>query len=724
LLKMSWWKRVVAVAFLALAALGGGVALWAVMPERAEFDPAPLLAAAGQYQVRILRDEFGVPHIYGKTDADVAYGLSFAHAEDDFATTQNVLLATRGRLASANGLASAPVDYMVQLMGIWERVEDRYQTELTPETRALAEAYAAGFNHYAALHPEQVFPGLIPVTGKDVVAGFAFRFPMFYGFQRQVLALFEEGRSVQAGPRQGQLAREVLPGTDFPLGLIGSNGIAVGPSRSADGATRLVVNSHQPYTGPVAWYEARLKSEEGWDMAGGVFPGSPLILHGHNRNLGWASTVNRPDVIDVYLLEINPENRNQYRFDGEWRDLEVGEVEIRVKVFGRLHWTVRRELLRSVHGPVIRRDHGTYALRYAGMDEIRQLEQYYRLGKARSFDEWLAAMAMQALPSINFVYADREGNVAYFYNATFPRRAEGYDWQAHLPGDTSETLWSEFLPFEALPQVVNPASGFVVNSNHTPFRATTGPDNPDPADFSPTLGIETDMTNRGLRALELFGADPSISHQEFRSYKFDKRYSEESHVARIVAEIMAADLPDDSLLTEARRVLADWDFSADAESTGAALGILTATPVVLAERRGEEPPGAVESFIEAARTLERHHGRVDPPWGQVNRMRRGGLDLPVGGGPDTLRAIQSFELEGDGTYTANSGDCYVMFVEWDSRGRLRSESIHQFGSATLDESSPHYADQVPLFVAERTKRLHLEEAQLRRHLSREYRPGE
>jgi penicillin amidase/acyl-homoserine-lactone acylase len=191
-----------------------------------------------------------------------------------------------------------------------------------------------------------------------------------------------------------------------------------------------------------------------------------------------------------------------------------------------------------------------------------------------------------------------------------------------------------------------------------------------------------------------------------------------------VAEVLAAELPDDPLLVEARRVLAAWDLSADAENRGAALAILTATPVVLAERRGEERPDPVQSFVEAARTLERHHGKVDPPWGQVNRMRRGGLDLPVGGGPDTLRAIESFVLEEDGTYTANSGDCYFIFVEWDAQGRLRSESIHQFGSATLDEDSPHYADQTPLFVAERTKRLRLEEAELRRHLSREYRPGE
>jgi len=720
---MSIWKRVVAGVFLALAVLGGAVLLWAVLPEPADFDPAPLLDTARRYQVRILRDEFGVPHIYGRTDADVAYGLGFAPSEAAIATIQTVQLATRGRLASAQGLTSAPIDYMVQLMGIRERVEARYETDLSPETRAIAEAYAAGVNHYAALHPEEVVPGAVPATGKDLVAGFAFRTPMFYGFQRHVLALFEEGRSPDAGPRQGKLAGGGPLATGFHFGLIGSNGIAVSPARSADGATRLLVNSHQPYAGPVSWYEVRLKSEEGWDMAGGVFPGSPVILHGHNRDLGWANTVNRPDLVDVYRLEINPEDPNQYRFDGEWRDLEVGEAEIRIRIFGRLRWTVRRELLRSVHGPVIRRDHGTYALRYAGMDEIRQLEQYYLLNKARSFEEWRAAMAMQALPSINYVYADREGNIAYFYNAKLPLRAEGYDWQGVLPGDRSETVWSEYLPFASLPQVVNPASGFVVNSNHTPFRATVGAGNPDPADFPESFGIETDMTNRGLRALELFGADDSITAEEFRRYKFDKRYSVESHAARIRAEVLAAELPDDPLLAEARRVLAEWDLSADAENRGAALAILTATPVVLAERSGEEPPDAVESFIQAARTLERHHGRVDPLWGEINRMRRGGLDLPIGGGPDTLRAVESFELESDGTYTANSGDCYFVFAEWDARGRLRSESIHQFGSATLDERSPHYADQTPLFVAERTKKLRLEEAELRRHLRREYRPG-
>jgi penicillin amidase/acyl-homoserine-lactone acylase len=172
-----------------------------------------------------------------------------------------------------------------------------------------------------------------------VVAGFAFRTPFFYGFDRHLLALFGDERPDSTG--RGKRTLAALQGADLPFGLLGSNAIALGPARSADGATRLLVNSHQPYTGPVAWYEARLKSNQGWDMAGGVFPGSPVILHGHNRDLGWANTVNLPDLVDVYLLETNPENRNQYRFDGEWRDLEVGEAEIRVRIFGRLRWTVR-----------------------------------------------------------------------------------------------------------------------------------------------------------------------------------------------------------------------------------------------------------------------------------------------------------------------------------------------------------------------------------------------
>lgn len=717
---MRFLKRLAALTFLILFVVGGLVAFWALWPVAARFETAPLLEAAGRYDVRILRDTHGTPHVYGARDADVAYGLGFAHAEDDFLTIQKVMLATRGGLARIEGREAAPMDYMVHLLGFWEDVEAGYDA-LPEATRRIAEAYADGVNHYAALHRVQALPGLFPATGEDVVAGFAFKTPLFYGLQRTVLPLFEEERPGELALAPTEEAFHVAPGVAPPLG---SNAVAVAPSRSADGATRLLVNSHQPYTGPVAWYEARLKSEEGWDAAGGVFPGSPIILHGHNRHLGWASTVNTPDLADVYVLEMHPEDPDRYRYGDGWRELETEDVEIEVRILGRLTWTVTREVARSVHGPVIRRPHGTYAIRYGGMGEIRQLTQYYRMNRARDLAEWREAMALQALPSINFVYADREGHIGYFYNARFPRREPGWDWQAYLPGDRPELVWREFWPFEAVPSVVDPPSGFVASANHSPFRVTTGEANPDPDAFPAEHGIETRMTNRARRALELYGRDTSITREEFHRYKYDKRYAEGSRARVLVAEILAAPEPEEARLREAREVLRRWDFTAEVEDTSAALGILTLSPVVLAEMKEEEPPDLMESFRAAVDALLEHHGRLDPPWGEVNRFRRGRIDEPVGGGPDVLRAIESFELEDDGTYSARSGDSYLLFVEWDAEGRVRSDSVHQFGSATLDPSSPHFADQVPIFLAEETRPVLLEEEALRENLSRSYRPGE
>ena len=708
------FRTVVAIGIAAAVGLG-----WALWPEPARFDAGPLLAAAEDYDARILRDEFGIPHIYGKRDADVAYGLGWVQCEDDFETLQTVLLATRGQLAAHAGRGAAPTDFLAALLGFWDDVEARYESDLSPEARAVAEAFAAGVNHWAALHRDRVAPGVIPVRGQDLVAGFAFKTPLFYGFEKHVKKLFET---------QGELALDGAQAFEWldrtPPPPIGSNAFAVAPSRSSDGATRLLVNSHQPFTGPVAWYEVRLVSEEGWDMAGGVFPGSPVVLHGHNRHLGWANTVNAPDLVDVYRLEIHPEDPDLYRLDGEWRRLERVEVPIRVRILGRLRWTVTREILRSVHGPALRLEHGTFALRFAGHDEIRQLEQYYRLNRATDFASWLDAMRLQALPSINYVYADRDGNIGYFYNALLPARKPGIDWSGTLPGDRSDLIWQHYLPFDALPQVVNPPSGFVVNANHSPFYATVGAGNPDPEAFGPELGITDPMTNRAHRALALFAADDAVGRDDFRAIKYDKRYADESDTVALWRELLAMDFADDPRLAEAQAMLARWDRTTEADDRIAALALLSIEPVARARREREATiPDLAESFGAAVELLEAQYGRLDPGWGEVNRLRRGALDEPVAGGPDLLRAIYA-DLAEDGRLVARAGDTLVLFVEWDADGHVRSDAIHQFGSATLDENSPHFADQVPLFVAERTRPVPLDEAELRRVVTREYRPGE
>jgi acyl-homoserine-lactone acylase len=683
-----------------LAAALAALALW----PRPRLDAARLIPSR-RYEVRILRDAWGVPHVFGRTDPDVAYGLAWAHAEDDFRTIQGSLAAARGRLASVLGRDGAANDYMVQLLRIREVVDAGYDRDLAPETRALCEAYADGINHYAALHPDQAIASLYPVRGRDLVAGFVHKMPLFFGLDGVLRGLLEPA-----------------PSSATPAAGGGSNTFAVAPGRSADGFTRLAINSHQPWAGPVAWYEAHLHSDAGWDAVGGLFPGAPLILHGHNRDLGWAHTVNRPDLVDVYALEVDPARPNRYRLDGTWRDLEVRTAAIDVKLLGPIHWTFHREVLWSVFGPVVRGPRGTFALRIAGYGEVRHIEQWYRMNRARNLAEWLDAMRINALPMFNVGYADREGHILYLYNARLPVRRAGYDWRGTVPGDTAQTLWTEFLPFERLPRVVDPPSGFVQNCNSTPFRTTTGEGNPDPAAYAPAFGIETGMTNRALRALELFGGDERITREAFDRYKFDVTYSAASAAAARLAQLLAAPAPSDPLTGRALELLRTWDRAATPESRATALALLTLDP--RDDNDGPAPSTAalVEKLGAVARTLESRFGRLDPAWTDVLRLRRGPADLGLFGGPDLLHAVYG-RPGADGRIVGTSGDSYILLVEWDAQGRVSSRSIQPYGSAVLDARSPHYADQAPLFAACRLKPVWLEEADIRAHLEREYRPG-
>lgn len=683
-----------------------------------QWDTQPYVNASKTYDVKILRDSWGVPHVMGKTDADAAFGLAYAHAEDDFQTIQEMLLVMRGQLASLKGKDAAPLDYLIQALRVRERVWDRYEKDLTAETRAVVEAYAAGTNYYAALHPDEVVADLFPVDGRDVVAGFAAMVPLFYGMGLAIEDLFGPERPLEVSDKEAVTSN--LPGQGLPNG---SNAFAVSPLRSSDGQTMLCSNSHQPWTGPVAWYEAHVKSEEGWDMTGALFPGSPVVLVGHNRHLGWTSTVNRPDLFDIYVLEENPDDKDQYRLDDKWLNYEKTEASLRVRLPGGLKITVKRDILWSVHGPVFKADHGTYAIRYAGMDEIRMVEQWYRMNKAEDHAQWLDAMEMIAVPSFNMIYADKEGNIHYIYNGLFPIREPGYDWTEYLPGDTSETIWQEFYPLSRVPQVLNPASGFVQSCNSSPFQTTTGDDNPNPDDFPVEMGIRSYMTNRAYRALALYGDDESITWDEFIAYKWDEAYAPESEVAQVIKGLIDGPLPEDPLAREAIEVLRRWDGNADFEDRSMALVAGVGGPTMMARLSSRPIPDPLKLLIEAARKLKKAHGRIDPPWGEVARLARGEVDLPLSGGPDTLRAIFGEKIE-HGRLVVDWGDSFIQFVRWDKDGGVSSWSIHQFGAATMDEDSPHYADQAPLFAAKQLKPVWYDEADTRANLTREYRPGE
>ncbi|WP_300395327.1 acylase [Henriciella sp.] len=707
-------------AIVLLALIGVGVWLWD--PIGSNPPPEELAAEAANYDVEIIRDNWGVPHIYGARDEDVAFGVAYAHAEDDYETIQEVVAATRGILARYKGAGAAPTDYIVGLLGVWDTIDARYEADIPPKVKAIAEGYAAGLNLYASENPDVTWAGLAPFEGEDVVAGFIFKTPFFYGLDGTLMELFGDDRQAEIAldPSAGREAFHAVPKGQPERG---SNAFAVSPERSGDETTRLVINSHQPMTGPVAWYEAQLVSEEGLDITGGLFPGTPLILHGFNRHLGWANTVNKPDLADIYRLEVNPENAGQYRLDGEWRDFEEETVTIRVGLWGPFAFTAKRPLKHSAHGPVIEADHGTYAIRYAGRGEIRQLEQYYRLNKAETLEDFLDAMAVNALPSINYIYADETGDIAFVHNGQYPDRIEGWDWEKDLPGDRSDLIWEGYRPFPDVPKLINPASGFVYNSNNTPYSATDGADNLTKEEFPLSMGLQENETNRSLRVQELTDGEKPITRERLLAIKFDLAYAENSQAEEVIAAVLAHDWSDEPELEEAAAHLAEWDRQMDRNNRHAALAGLTILREISSQFDGSTPPDPLVAFREAVSWLNEHYGRIDPEWGEVNRLVRGETSLPIDGGPDTLRAIYPAEIRDDGTLHASAGDTWIALVEWDEAGRQDAWVIHQYGSATLDEGSPHYADQAPLFADMKWRRALIERAAVEANAERIYRPG-
>ena len=653
-----------------------------------------LNAGAHAFEATIERDALGVPHIYGETNADMAFGLAYAQAEDGWEILEESLPYYRGQAAQFFGKDAAATDYLVKWLGFWQVIERDYDALLKPDTKEYLKAFAEGFNAFAEANPERVSLDVLPVTPEDVIAAHMLRHPLFYGFEKSISAIRAESRQFEVSEPP------ILPNTAITLG---SNATAVAPSRSRDGSTLLMINSHQPLTGPVSWYEVHLRSGEGINVMGGLFIGAPALGVGFSEHHGWGATVNQPDLVDVFVLDIDPENENRYRLDGEWRELEAFNIPIKVLLWGWLPWTVNEVGYRSAHGPVMKTDHGTYAVRYAGMDEIRQVEQWLAMSAAQSFDEWKAAIALQHIASFNFVYANAEGTIHFIHNAMMPRRAPGWRWDQYLPGDRSDLIWSDYLSTDELPSVTNPVSGYVHSANQSPFQVSSAGSNPDISDYPMESGWPTRMTNRAVRGLELLEANRAISAADFHDLKHDNAYSPRYRGYRYL-ESVAALSPENAEEAEAIQLIRDWDLHTDRQNRGAALGVCILLEEWQAERKSAPPPAPRIALNTCADSIKDVSGRLDPEWGAVQKHGRDGRMWPVSGGPDTLRAMYAERLEEDDPhFTVTAGDGLYYLIEWKADGTQQVFGTHQYGSHMTDSASPHYLDQAETFSLEITR---------------------
>ena len=646
------------------------------------------LEKSSLYKAEIKRDIWGVPHVYGETDADAAFGLAYAHAEDDFKNIAENMYLYRAQMGLRDGISGAVQDYLIKVLKIRENIDENYLMDLDENVRKVIEAYAAGINYWMIKNPENEYSHFFPVSEKDIVAGFAIQNLFFSGVVS----------SIEKLQREAEIKEEYTSLYRNQQFVTGSNVLAVNSNKTEDKSTRIIINSHQPLEGPLAWYEAHIKSDEGWNMMGGLFPGSPFIFVGFNENIAWGFTVNKPDLSDSYELTINPNNEDQYLLDGEWIDFTKETIKLPVKIFGPIKWTVERDAKYSQHGPVLEVGDKSYALRFSGMKDIKQVNQWYAMNKSQSIADWISAMKKRSIVSFNGVFADKEGNIFFLHNSSSPLRKEGLDWSNTIDGTRSDLIWDEYVEFEKIPQIKNPSSGWLASTNQDPFKVTNEMDNLSAKDFSPTLGLQTRMTNRAYRSIELFDSYSSISEQDFDDIKFDNKYSVQSRSYKYISKIFEIDFETDEL-NYAKNVLRDWDLSTNFDNTSAALGVCVLSNEWISEQGQRIPQDPEISFRDCVTELNETYGKVDPKWSERNFIVRGQKKISVQGGPDVLRAIYG-RNDNEGDLKAAGGDGLYIHVSWDKDKKQQSKSIHQYGSATQDNSSIHFDDQMDLYVNE------------------------
>lgn len=685
-------------------------------------------------RVEVIRTEYGVPHIRAKDLRAAGYALAWLQCEDYGSSTPFAILRASGRWASVAGFERIESDFSMRRLRA--KTEKKY-TQLSRDVRDIYEGFAAGVNRYIAKNPSQ-FPAGMPTdfTGFDVASTES------SGPNAGKVRRFLDKINPAQNPGQPQAdSDQEGEGPDD-----GSNAWAFAPSRTKSGKAILMRNPHLNWN--AGYYEAHMTVPGVLDFYGDFRIGGPFaVIGGFSKDLGFSTTNNAQDLDQIYALDADPKQVDHYLFDGKSVALTRELVTVPFRN-GDATATETREFWSTDLGPVIYRGGGkVYVFKYAGDGENRGGEQFLRMMRARSLAEWKNAMRMRARPTSNFTYADRAGNIYYIWNAALPLlpHAPVDDLTAVLAKGIAD-VWTKIVPFEDLPQFENPPGGYVHNENSSPHytnvRAPIVTANKHPNFEPPRASLRTQL------AIQLIGGDEKFSLEDVWKLKHNYRALLADRVkADLIAGVRSVNPEGD--IAAALSTIEQWDNTTSPESRGSVLfqNWWTHYSGIREDRRQPLPdaqryervwsvddplntpsgladkPRAVESFIWAVEETKRRHGTYDVAWGDVHRVRRGKVDVPVGGCGNDLGCfrIMNYTRGDDGKFAAAGGDCWLLAVELGDVPR--AYSVLAYGQSRLP-GSPYHADQAEIFAKGEMKKVAFTERDIDAGAKVRYRPGQ
>jgi acyl-homoserine-lactone acylase len=680
-------------------------------------------------KAEILWDQFGVPHVFAPNREQMFHAHGWAQMRNQADLLLRLYGESRGRAAEywgasgPEGTSNLDLDRWVQLNGVSERAKAWYAAQ-DPEFRRYLDAFARGINDYAKAHPERVgqeYRVVLPVSGVDVI-GHSLR-AVHYMYMGSRERMQREVGAMQRGVPVAEMSK---PGEEEMTA--GSNTWAVGPADSASGKAMLIINPHLAWGNTFYRYmEVHLTCPD-YDLYGAPQVGFPVPVVGFNRNAGWSRTVNTIDTVDFYKLTVKD---GQYLFDGKLRPFEHETKVLKVKLPDGSFREEKLEIRRSVHGPVVFDDKGvTVAMRVAGLDRPKMLEQWFRMGEARNLSEFKKALQLMSVPMWNENYADRDGHIMMVFDGLVPRRRSGdYGyWSKVVPGDTSETLWTDYLTFDELPKSLDPPSGWHQNTNEPPWTMTF----PQldraryPAFVAPTG--EAMPLMRTLRSLRMITEDKRLTYEKLVADKFSTRME---LADRVLPDLLKAG----NGKTEALRVLEKWDRQTEVESRGGVLFQIFAERYLgraMAEKlrvkydpkqpletgRGlADPVSALSALESAAEICKSVFGTLDVKWGDVFRFASGTGDVPGNGGAGAsgvFRTIAFTRRVGNKIY-ATHGETFVCAIEF--ADAQKAQCSVSYGNSS-QPGSPHLEDQLPLMTQKKLHPVWREKKDVEAHLER------